>query len=426
MHLLILTTTTGYQTREFARAAEKLGLQVVFGSDRCHKLDDPWQDGALPLKFEKPDEAARKIVAYARSKPLHAIVALGDATPPAAARACRELKLLSHSPQAADICRDKYRSRDALRGAGLNVPEFTRFLLDADPRAIVAKDAPAADFPCVLKPVALSASRGVIRADDPAQFIAAFERIRALLASADVRAMRQPTSDFIQVESYIEGIEVAIEGLVDRGRLRVLAIFDKPDPLIGPYFEESLYVTPSRLNKQSQARLVQTLEAAVEALGLHHGPLHAELRVNAEGVWVLEVAARSIGGLCSRALRFVSPASREAVSLEELIIRLTLGEDVSAVEREPAAAGVMMIPVPEAGILVSVEGVDQARSVPGVEEIVITAKQNERLVPLPEGSSYPGFIFARADSPQLVERALRTAHARLRFVVAPALPVMGH
>jgi biotin carboxylase len=425
MRLLLLTTTTGYQTREFARAAEKIGLEVVFGSDRCHKLDDPWQDGALPLKFERPDDAARKIVDFARSKPLDAVVAIGDATPPAAARACCELNLPSHSPQAADVCRDKYRSREQLRSAGLNVPEFSRLALDADPRVILARAEPPIGFPCVLKPVALSASRGVIRADDPEHFISAFERIRTLLASAEVRVMRQATSDFIQVESYVEGIEVAVEALVDRGALRVLAVFDKPDPLVGPYFEETIYVTPSRLNAQSQARLVQTVEVAAGALGLHHGPLHAELRVNAEGLWVMEVAARSIGGLCSRALRFHSPASSDPVSLEELIVRLALGEDVSAIVREPAATGVMMIPVPEAGILMSVEGVDQARSVPCVEEIVITAKPNEKLIPLPEGSSYPGFIFARAESPQLVERALRNAHARLRFVVTPALPVVA-
>jgi biotin carboxylase len=425
MRLMLLTTTTGYQTREFARAAEKIGLEVVFGSDRCHKLDDPWQDGALPLKFQKPDDAAMKIADYAHSKPLDAIVAIGDATAPAAARACRDLKLLSHPPQAADICRDKYRSREQLRRAGLNVPEYTRLALDADPRKVVAKGAPPVGFPCVLKPLALSASRGVIRADDPGQFVSAFDRIRALLESGEVRAMRQPTSDFIQVESYVEGIEVAVEGLMDRGTLRVLAVFDKPDPLVGPYFEETIYVAPSRLNRQSQARLIQAVEESAGTLGLHHGPLHAELRVNAQGVWVMEVAARSIGGLCSRALRLVSPASREPVSLEELIIRLALGEDVSAIQREPGAAGVMMIPVPEAGILINVEGLDESRGVPGVEEIVITAKLNEKLVPLPEGSSYPGFIFARADSLELVERALRYAHANLRFVVAPALPVMG-
>lgn len=424
MRLLILTTTTGYQTREFARAVEKIGLEVLFGSDRCHKLDDPWQDGALPLKFEIPDDAAQAIVEYARRKPLGGIVALGDGAPPAAARACRELKLLSHSPQAADVCRDKYRSREKLREAGMNVPEFARFALDADPRAIVRNGAPPVGFPCVLKPVALSASRGVIRADDPGQFVSAFERIRALLSSPEVRVMRQATSDFIQVESYVEGLELAVEGLADRGRLRVLAVFDKPDPLVGPYFEETIYVTPSRVNKQTQGRMFQALETAIGTLGLYHGPVHAELRVNAEGVWIMEVAARSMGGLCSRALRFHSPALGEGVSLEELIIRLALGEDVSHVRREPAAAGVMMIPVPEAGILTRVEGAEEAAKTPGIEEVVITAKPGQKLVPLPEGSSYPGFIFARGGSPEFVEKALRLAHAKLRWVVTPALPVM--
>lgn len=423
--LLLLTTTTGYQTREFASAAEKPGLEVVFGSDRCHKLDDPWRDGALPLKFAKPDEAARGIVEFARSKPLDAIVALGDATVPAASRACRELGLPGHPPEAADICRDKYRSREILDGFGLNIPAFTRFPLDADPQEIVAGGDPPTGFPCVLKPVALSASRGVIRADDAEQFVAAFARIRALLASPEVRALRQATSEFIQVERYVDGTEVAVEGLVDRGELRVLAVFDKPDLLAGPYFEETIYVTPSSMARPTQARVIQTLEAAVQALGLFHGPVHAELRFNGEGVWVMEVAARSIGGLCSRALRFESARSKEAVSLEELIIRLALGEDISMFSRERAASGVMMIPVPGEGMLARVEGVEEARKVQGVEDIVITAKPNQKLVPLPEGSGYPGFIFARADSAENVDRALRVAHFKLRFILTPALPVIS-
>lgn len=423
--LLLLTTTTGYQTREFVRAAEKIGLEVAFASDRCHRLDDPWRDGALPLKFEKPDEAALRIVESARSKPVDAVVALGDCTPPAAARACRALKLPFHPPEASDICRDKYRSRERLREAGLNVPAFARFPLSAEPRKIVSGGQPPLGFPCVLKPTALSASRGVIRADNPNQFIAAFERIRALLRSTEVRVMRQATSEFIQVESYVDGPEVAVEALMDRGTLRVLAIFDKPDLLTGPYFEESIYVTPSSLARRTQGRILHALEEATHRLGLYHGPVHTELRFNDEGVWVMEVAARSIGGLCARALRFSSPASSESISLEELIIRLALGEDVAAWSREAAASGVMMIPVPGEGILTAVKGVEAARGVPGVKDVVITAKPNEKLVPLPEGAGYPGFIFARGNSPEFVERALRQAHAKLHFAVTPALPVLS-
>ncbi|MGE5327027.1 MAG: ATP-grasp domain-containing protein, partial [Deltaproteobacteria bacterium] len=288
-----------------------------------------------------------------------------------------------------------------------------------------ADGVPPDGFPCVLKPVALSASRGVIRADDEEHFVAAFARIRALLQSPDVRALRQATSEFVQVESYVDGTEVAVEAVVDHGELRVLAIFDKPELLAGPFFEETIYVTPSSMARPTQARVIQTLEAAVQALDLYHGPLHAELRFNGEGVWVMEVAARPIGGLCSRALRFVSPKSKEFVSLEELIIRLALGEDVSAFTRERAASGVMMIPVPGQGLLTRVEGVEEARKIKGVEDIVITAKPNQKLVPLPEGGSYPGFIFARGDSAESVERALRAAHSELRFILAPALPVIS-
>ncbi|HMD98876.1 MAG TPA: ATP-grasp domain-containing protein [Terriglobia bacterium] len=429
--VLILCTTTGYQTRAFVAAAQKLGLAVAFGSDRCRSLEDPWQDGALALRFHDPDAAASQIVDAARANPVDAIIALGDAPVRTAARACRALGLLSHPPEAADICRDKYLSRACLREAGLNVPAFVRFPLAADPGAILEQGL-AVGFPCVLKPTALSASRGVIRADNPAEFLAAFERIRALLLSPEVQVMRDAANHFIQAEAYVEGREVAVEGLVDRGRLQVLAIFDKPDPLEGPFFEETIYVTPSRLELEAQAAIIKALSRAVTALGLYHGPLHAELRLNARGAWMMEVAARSIGGLCSRALRFDSPRLgpdlgprvERVASLEEVLIHLALGADVRDVRRERAAAGVMMIPIPGPGIYEDVEGMEEAVGRPGVEDIIMTARPAQRLVTLPEGSSYLGFIFARGESPQLVEESLRGAHQKLHFVMATALPVV--
>jgi biotin carboxylase len=422
--LLILATTTGYQTQAFVEAAAGMGLAVAFGTDRCHVLEDPWRDGALPLRFEDPEASASLIVEYARSNPLEAIVALGDRPTPTAARACHALGLLHHPPDAADTCRDKYQSRERLRAAGLNVPAFTRLPLDADAVALAASQAGGVALPCVLKPLALSASRGVIRADDPEQFIRAFERIRALLRSPDVQVMREEVSSFIQMEAYIPGQEIAVEGLVDRGQLHILAIFDKPDPLVGPFFEETIYVTPSRLEQDAQAEVVRALEEAAQALGLYHGPIHAELRINSQGVWVLEVAARPIGGLCSRALRFCSEGLGAELSLEEVVIRLALGETVQAIRREAAASGVMMIPIPEAGIYEDVEGVEEALKTPGVEDIRITAKPGQKLLPLPEGASYLGFIFARGESPEFVESALRGAHGRLRLRMQPLLPVV--
>ncbi len=422
--LLLLTTTTGYQTRAFVQAAEKLGLAVAFGTDRCHVLDDPWQDGALALKFENPEEAAGKIVESVRRRPIHAIVALGDSTPPTAARAAEALGLLFHRPETSDICRNKYRSRRRMQECGLSVPRFVRFPIDADPEDIVKLGVAPIGFPCVLKPLALSASHGVIRANNAQEFISAFHRIRSLLRSPEVRGRRDEACDYLQVEEYVEGKEIAVEGVVDHGRLKVLAVFDKPDPLVGPFFEESIYVTPSRLPLETQAAIMEELRHASQALGLHHGPLHAELRVNSRGAWILEVAARSIGGLCSRALRFRAPGKDDNISLEELIIRLALGEDVETTRREEAASGVMMIPVPQAGIFQRVEGVKEAGKTPGVEDIIITARPNQKLIPLPGGTSYPGFIFARGASPEFVEQALRNAHQKLHFVLGPALPVI--
>jgi biotin carboxylase len=317
-----------------------------------------------------------------------------------AAEAAQMLCIPFHPPAAARACHDKYLARQLYQAAGLRVPSFFRAPLTDDPRTLARR----APYPCVLKPLGLSASRGVIRANTEEEFVAAFARIRKI------------GEQHLQVESYIEGREFAVEGLVTDGRFQAFAIFDKPDPLPGPYFEETIYVTPSREPSDVQQALLETAARAVRSLGLSHGPVHAELRYNAAGAWMLEAHARPIGGLCARALR-----CEGAVALEELILRHAIGEDVSQARLESGASGVMMIPIPKGGMYESVDGVERAAGVAGIEDVIITAKPGQRLIPLPEGSSYLGFIFARGDSAAQVEKALRQSHAELRFHIATAL-----
>jgi biotin carboxylase len=415
--LLLLATTTGYQANEFRAAAGRMGVPISIASDRCHVLDDPWRDGALAVRFEHPEESARRIVEFARRNPIAGMAAIGDAPTVTAALACQRLGLEYNPPEAVQICRDKFRTRERMARAGLRVPWYLRVAAGSRPESL-AKKVP---FPCVLKPLGLSASRGVIRANHREEFIAAFRRIRALLRSPEVRRTNPEAAKWIQVESFIPGREVAVEGLLTRGRLRVLAIFDKPDPLDGPFFEETIYVTPSRLPDARQHAVEECIERVVVAVGLRHGPLHAELRLNDEGAWLLEMAARPIGGLCARALRF----GEQRMPLEELILRHALGEPVEALARELEASSVMMIPIPRAGAYEGVEGVEEAAGTPGVTGIEITAKLRQKLVPVPEGASYLGFIFARGATPEVVEQALRQAHAKLRFAISANLPVVS-
>jgi biotin carboxylase len=426
--VLLLFTTTGYQAASFKDAAEKLGVALVSGSNHCRNLEDPWRDGAIPLRFQNPEASAEAIVKADHEHPIDAIIAIGDKPTLTAAIAAEALGLAGNPPAAVRACRDKHLFRERMRDARLPGPVYRRFPAHSDP-LLASREI---GFPCVLKPLCLSASRGVIRADNEAQFIEAFHRIAALLALPDVRISKDEAADWILVERYLEGgpqgTEVALEGIVDRGRLKVLALFDKPDPLVGPFFEETIYVTPSRLDNALQARIAGAAAQAVEALGLRHGPIHAEMRLTPDGPAVLpvvlEVAARPIGGLCARALRFDGGPSLPALSLEELIIRHALGAPIDGIEREREASGVMMIPVPAEGILTEVRGLDEAKATPGIDDIRITAKLKQKLVPWPEGSSYLGFIFARGSAPAEVEAALRAAHAKLRFVISPSLPVL--
>lgn len=416
--VLLIATTTGYQIRSFGDAAAALGVNLLFATDRCDRLDDPWRDRALAVHFHEPSSSARALVEMLDRRP-DAIVAVGDRPALLAAHVNAELKLPGHSPEAVWRSRNKLAAREAFRLAGLQVPAFECVPVDADPHAISTRWR----YPVVLKPLALSGSRGVMRADNREAFEVAFARLRRLLHQADVRIERDDAHDQVLVESFIPGREYAVEGVLTNGAFTPFAIFDKPDPLDGPFFEETIYVTPSRASAPVQSAVISTVGAAARALGLSHGPVHAECRVNEHGVTTLEVAGRPIGGLCSRALRFTRRG--DVLSLEDVLLRHALGESAAEVRRESTAAGVMMIPIPARGVFRRVDGVDAARAVARVEDVIVTVKPDSILVPLPEGRSYLGFIFARDADARDVEAALRHAHARLRFTIERELPVLS-
>jgi biotin carboxylase len=406
--LLLLLPTTTYRTQDFLDAARALGVDIVCASEEPSTFEAHAPDNLLTLDFTDPDGAAARVAALAARRPLRAVVGVDDLTAVAAAAIAERLGLRSSAAAAVAAARDKFQMRQCLAAAGVPIPRFRRVALKDD--SFLA--ARGVEFPCVLKPLALSASRGVIRANTVDQFIAAFRRIAALLQRDNVE-VRGDAAQFLLAEEYIPGIEVALEGLMVGGTLHALALFDKPDPLEGPFFEETIYVTPSRLPAEVQAAVERVTAAACAALGLAEGPVHAELRVNDDGPWVLEVAARSIGGLCSRTLRFGT-----GMTLEEIILRHALGRPIDSLVRERRPAGVMMIPIPRAGRLAAVRGSEAAAAVPGIEAVTITAHVGQDLVPLPEGWQYLGFIFARGDTPDAVEATLRDAHARLEFDIA--------
>ena len=418
--MLLVATTTGYQTRAFGDAAARLGVELIFATDRCNMLDDPWRDSAIPVRFHAPAASARRIAAVHRSTPFAAVMAVGDRPAALAARVRDLLGLPGHSFDAAEAARNKLETRTRLRAAGLPVPSFRVEPLDTAHVSLAS----GVTFPVVVKPLTLSGSRGVMRANDGAELLAALDRLRALMSRPDVRVARDPAHGLVLVESFIEGHEFALEGLLSDGVLRTLAIFDKPDPLDGPFFEETIYLAGGRPDAAEAARIESAVAAAASAIGLRHGPIHAECRVNASGVVVLEVAARPIGGICARALRFEHEGIAAAISLEDLLLRHTLGDDTSGWRREARASGVMMIPIPKRGLYKGVTGVEAARAVPGIDDVVMTAKEGQLLLPLPEGASYLGFLFAHGDTARHVDRALRAAHAQLALTVAPDLPVL--
>jgi biotin carboxylase len=419
----LFASKLGYQTRSFESAARKLNLRLAYVTDRCHELSDPWNDQAVAVRFANPEGAAATAMQSLRDRPLDAILALGDAPAVAAAYAARGLGLVANHPAAVEACYNKFRMRGVLRDAGLfHGP--TSFWVRRIPLAPEPESALLGiQFPCVLKPLALSASQGVMRANNREEFREAARRLARLLERPDVQMKNPSSPPEALVEEYIPGAEVAVEGILIDGELKPLAIFDKPDPLDGPFFEETIYVTPSRLSVQQQAAVHRCATQAIRAIGLAHGPVHAEFRINEQDVWPIEVAPRPIGGMCAASLAFVSPHHSGPIPLEELVLRHAIGEDISQWDREPAASGVMMIPVPASGFLEKVTGTDEAKHVLHVTDVQITARLHDEILAWPEGSSYLGFIFAKAESPAVAEHALREAHSKLHFQIRQTLPV---
>ncbi len=405
--LLLLLPTHTYRADEFVGAAKRLALDLTVASETPSSLEAHHPEDLITLELDDPEAATATARRFAEQYPLTAILGPDDDTAVLAAHLSQELGLPANPVHAVRAARSKILQRERLRERGVPVPDFRVWEVGADPVA-AASEAP---YPCVLKPAALSASRGVIRADDPDEFVAAHARLRSILESdgTDGKADRR-----YLVEGYVPGPEFALEGLIADGGLHILAVFDKPDPLEGPFFEETIYVTPSRADSRVVNSVVDLTGRAAAALGLTTGPIHAELRYNEEGPWLIELAARPIGGKCSRVIRL---GKESEYSLEDVIVGYSVGVLRDIPERESQAAGVMMIPIPGAGTLEQIDGMEAARAEPGVEDVLITAHPGQVLVPLPEGSRYLGFIFARGGTPELVETALRRAHERLDIVV---------
>lgn len=406
--ILLVALHQSYRIPAYQAAASAFGVRLVVASQGQHSIIPEVADG-LHIDFANAPEAVERIVASAALEPFDAVVASDDLTLEIATRAAAALGLPHNPLSAVGAARRKDLARDALRMAGLPVPQFRVLNLTQPLTAQIA----GLQYPCVIKPLAMSASRGVVRVDSSEALRRMLPRVAAIVADALVSDER----DRVLVESFLPGTEIAIEGLLSGGRLHVLAVFDKPEPLEGPFFEESYYVMPSRLAQPLIERAVRRLAEACAAYGLREGPVHGELRLHEGEAWVLEVAARTIGGDCARLLSF--GAGR---SLEELVLRHALGWPLD-LNPSASAAGVLMIPTPGAGILRRVEGVLAAQQVPGIDDLVIAVREGYELVPLPEGGTYLGFVFARADTPEQVERALRDANDCLNIVIAPTLPV---
>ncbi len=414
--LLLLIPSRSYRATDFLEAADQIGIEIITACNKRQTLEEIVPGKMLTLDFLDPDRSVERAVLFSQKYPFQAVVSADEDATVLAAMISEALSLPNNPVSATAMAKDKEQLRLCLSSHVVPTPSFQVYSIDTVPEDLADK----IDYPVVLKPTFLSASRGVIRANNKNELIKAFLFLKKFLKEPEIKKQGGPSAEKILIEEYVPGIEVALEGLLQDKHLHRLALFDKPDPLDGPFFEETLYITPSRLSADIQEEIIACTQKGCEALGLREGPIHAEIRVNEKGPSIIEIAARSIGGLCARSLRFGT-----GLSLEEIILRHALRWPITSLKRRDQASGVMMIPVPKAGILNEVHGLDAGKQVQGIEEITITLLQGQKIIPLPKGRSYLGFIFAQGETPEEVEAALRKAHQKLEFDIIPhaqALP----
>ena len=411
--VLVIAPHGSYRTAPFINAANNLNVAVLIASQGEHSIVSDYVQG-LHVDFQNESQAIDIILSEAEKRPFSGIIGTDDTTTELAACIATKLNLPHNDPEAVKIAQRKDLSRISLKKSKVKIPTFDLLTTTKS----LSEQKINVNFPAVIKPVALSASRGVIRVNNELELEQAIVRVKNMLA--EEKQLDKVIREILLLEEFIPGKEVAIEAMLHHGELEVLAVFDKPDPLDGPFFEETYYITPKSFSKDTQKELKQTVFEACHAYGLKEGPIHAECRINDNGVWIIEVAARTIGGMCGRLLSLGT-----GYSLEELVLLHAMGKRVE-IKTLDSAAGVLMIPIPSAGILKRVEGLLEAQRIPFISDLSIEVRDGYELVPLPEGNSYLGFIFSEAPTVKEAEQALREAHDCLNIVIAPLWKIGGN
>ena len=406
--VILIIPSASYRTGPFMNAIKKLDLKVLVISDKSQVFSGKYPDNLIIINFNHWKDKSVEISKWAKNNGLKAVIGVDEESIVLAANLSNFLNVDHNSIESVLLTKNKYLMRTELKKTGLCSPWFKIFSIYESSNKIINE----ISFPCVIKPTFLSGSRGVMRVNTKKELSEGIKTLNELLSLDELRKRAGKQSDYIMIEEYIPGKEVAIEGIVSEGKLTMLAIFDKPELLEGPTFEETIIVTPSVLTKKIQYSLLETLQIVVKALGIVKGPVHAEARINKNGNYILECASRSIGGLCSKVLEF-----QGGISLEELILRAYLGRNIEKSKLIGNARGVMMMPTEKKGILKEIGGVKDALVVNGVTDLQITVKPGEKLQPLPKGDRYLGFIFAEGNNQEFVINALKNAWSKIEIVL---------
>lgn len=396
--------------------------QILFvkGSRACvreESLTAARQLGLRPttVAVQPPEQAIEQALRLHEQTSIGAVLGYEEDATLTVAHIAAALGLPAHPVAAAEAALDKPMMKQRFAAAGIPAADF---IVAADEDEAVAW-AEAGGYPVVVKPCRGSASQGVIRANDEHTLRQAYRRLRRIIRDHELDNGGRPPSAHL-VERYLPGSELSCELLLQYGAPEVITEFGKPLPLTGPYFEESIYLTPPALGAALRREVHELSMAAAKALGFYHGPAHCEIRLTPDGPKVLEIAGRLLGGACAGSFR-----DRLGEDLDALLLRSALGERITlpAPADDAPTVGALMIPVPGEGRVVAVRGDDGARRVPGVRDVSLQTEPGEIVVPFPEQACYAvGFVSASGPDEAAVVGSLGQAAAQISLELTPLRP----
>ncbi len=381
--LLLVIPENSYKSNDFVVAAEKLGIDFLIITD-SEQVSSKFSDTVIINKFD----AELNKNNLKKLKDVTHVLPVDHSALKFSGYLVDLLEVKGNKLESINLSMNKYESRKIFNSL-LDIKVNNEIIKNIDDvNTFINKNGTS-----VLKPIYGTASKSVLKINNVEKNKEQIEKL-----------MQDCFDQDLVIEEYIDGKEYALEGTIINSELKKIVIFDKPVEYKHPYFEESIYITPSELSSEAEKRVVSIVDKACKKIGLEDGPVHVEFKINENQIFIIEINPRMIGGLCSRCLSF----GLFKVSLEEIILHAFMNNELKNIELLNNYVGVLMIPTPKSGKFISINK-EELENIPNISNVEITVPEGSDLLEPPYGDKYLGFAFSQGIDKKTVNESLLTA-----------------